>query len=219
MNQKIGFALARKWDGRRVKILSYVTEPKELDEVAYLILREPGRPAEVFSYATPKIYDRGRLGAGPTPRTVFRVPRFGGGLDRGTPTSIASEVVGPILPGDFTHIRLPDAEVEGQPCFVIESRPARRSRAMSHLHLFISHDTGVALRTVYYRGEDRLRTVHVLPADVRQYGTHWLPARRRVETADGAEAELVLRNILTDVPLDDQLFTHHNLRIQRLPKF
>jgi hypothetical protein len=46
LNQKISFALARKWDGRRVKVLSYVTAPKELDELAYLILREPGRPAE-----------------------------------------------------------------------------------------------------------------------------------------------------------------------------
>jgi hypothetical protein len=219
LNQKISFALARKWDGRRVKVLSYVTAPKELDELAYLILREPGRPADVFSYATPKIYDRGRIGAGPTPRTVFRVPRFGSGLGTGTASSIASEVVGPILPGDFTHARLPDAEIEGQSCFVIESRPVRSTRALSHLHLFISHDTGVALRTVYYRDDVRLRTVNVLPADVRQYDTRWLPMRRRVQTADGSEAELVLRNVVTDIPLDDQLFTHHNLRIQRLPKF
>ena len=85
--------------------------------------------------------------------------------------------------------------------------------------LSISKRTNVALRTVYYREEQELRTVTVAPEDVRQHESRWVPYRHRVVTADGTEADLVLRNIVTDVSLDDQLFTHHNLRVRRLPRF
>ncbi len=218
LSPTVRFALARKWSKDRVKVLAYVTEPKELDEVAFLILREPGRPAEVFSYASPRQYRGGRTAI--APRTVFRVPRIGGGgLGTGNATSISSEVVSPILPDDFTFTRLPDAEVSGESCYVLEARPVRRSRALTHLMLSISKRTDVALRTVYYREEQELRTVTVAPEDVRQHESRWVPYRHRVVTADGTEAYLVLRNIVTDIPLADQLFTHHNLRVRRLPRF
>jgi hypothetical protein len=218
-DQRIAFALARRWDGEGVKVLTWVVKPKVLDEVAFLILRAPGRGADVFSYATPKLYDRPVLGGGPVPRTVFRVPAVGAGLGLGSATAVAAEVTSPILPKEFLHARLGEQEVEGELCTVIESRPGVRMRGLTRVELSISQRTAAALRTVYYRGEVEVRRVRVSPQDVRRYGSRWLPARRRVWTADGREAEIVLRNVLVDPGLPKGLFTKHTLRVQRFPSF
>jgi hypothetical protein len=218
-DQRIAFALARRWDGEGVKVLTWVVKPKVLDEVAFLILRAPGRGADVFSYATPKLYDRPVLGGGPVPRTVFRVPAVGAGLGLGSATAVAAEVTSPILPKEFLHARLGEQEVEGELCTVIESRPGVRMRGLTRVELSISQRTAAALRTVYYRGEVEVRRVRVSPQDVRRYGSRWLPARRRVRTADGREAEIVLRNVLVDPELPKGLFTKHTLRVQRFPSF
>ena len=212
LDQPIRFAMARRWDEDRVKILSYVIEPARLVEVAFLTLREPGRRAEVWIYATPQVY------APPVARNVIRAP--GAGLAAGGgATSIAAEVAQPVLPGDFDYVGRPDEDVAGEPCAVVVGTPARRMRGLSRVELFLSRRTGVALRTSYYRGETEVRRVDIDPAAVQQVEGRWLPDRWLVTTADGERAELILHNRLVDVELPANLFTKHNLRVQRFPTF
>lgn len=184
----IRFAVARKWESPQVKLLAYVVEPEELDDLAFLVFREPGQSDDVLTYAT-------------------------------RPVAVSAEVVRPVFPDEFTHRRLPDQEVDGELCSVIEGRPAGPSPRLTRIVAFVSQRTGVALRTVYYRGGTELRRVIVSAQDVRRYDSRWLPSRRTVRTADGREASLVLRNLLTDVALPDQVFTARGLRLRRFPKF
>jgi len=215
---RFDFAVARKWDGRTVKVLFYITEPKVLDEVSVLILREPDRPRYVFAYMTPQLYDWLPPGV---PLQRGRVVRMhaNGSLANGSANQISREATHLFLPGDFEHVRLADQRVAGEVCSVIESRPATHMRGLTRMELFVSQRTGVPLRTVYYQGNTELRRVTVSPEDVHLYGARWLPTHRKIRTADGTEAELVLRNLVQDAPLPDRLFTRRTLREQSFPSF
>ena len=126
----------------------------------------------------------------------------------------------PVLPGELVHTPLPDTEVEGEPCRSVESRPSGRTLGFDRMVLEISKKTGVALRTRLYRGRREVRRISVSPNDVRRFDGRYLPVRREIEIlTDGAKAELVLRNLMIDPPLPDQLFSEQSLITQRFPSF
>jgi hypothetical protein len=206
----IRFAVARKWAGGGVRVLSYLTEPD--NGAALLLLREPGEAAEVFLLIPPQESDRQNV---PTVRRSRLTARLGSG----DLLSLGAEVAQPLLPEEFVHTRLPDEEVSGEPCSVIASYLRKPTRFVTHRIAYISKRSGVALRTVYYKGKRELRRVSIAPEDLQDFGGRTLPARRVITTADGGHAELLLHNVLADVELPDSLFSPTGLASQRFPKF
>ena len=137
-------------------------------------------------------------------------------MQTGEPTSLASEVVQPVLPGDFSYELLADEVIAGEPCQTIAARPAARLRGVSHLLLYVSRSSGRLVRRVYLDGDDELRRVDFGPAEgeapagLRQW---------RIETADGTRVEIVLHNRLPDAYLPPGLFTTRTLGEGRFPRF
>jgi len=84
---------------------------------------------------------------------------------------------------------------------------------------WIEPGSGVAMRKVYYNGEQELRRVDVVPESMREFEGRTLPRAWRIQTADGTEAEIVLRNVVLDISLPDSLFRQHTLEAQRFPQF
>ncbi len=203
--QPIRFALARKWSGDGVKVLSYVVEPKALADAAFLTRRRPGQRSETL-FRNPVTRQVGPTSTALPPGS-------------GDATAVASEVAQPVLSSDFVYRRLPDAYVGEDVCFVVEGRPTRRVRGFTHIALWISQNTGVALRKIYYRGDAEMRRVSVEPEHVREFDGRWLATRYRVRTASGVEAEIVLHRVVPDASLPDSVFSERALRARRFPHF
>lgn len=207
------FALARKWEPGRVKLLIYAVSPASIRDLAALYFRNRDLPDELFVYLPP------RMVPSDVPRRVRRFPAsdlMPAVLTRG----VASLVdLRPIFRGELSHRRLPDATVQGESCRVVESRFRGGSSGFDRIQLVLSRRTGVALCTRYFRGERELRRVFVAPGDVREYDGRWLPTRRRVERPGEASGELILRNLVLDPLLPDALFTRKTLLQGRFPSF
>jgi hypothetical protein len=213
LEQDFRFAVARKWEGARVKILAYAVAPELIKNAAYVAHLRPREPSEVWI-------------RGPESMTQKNQPRITRARGTAAPpgsgaVSIAAEVVLPTLHGDFAYRRAPDASIRDEPCSVIESRPLDRQqrRGYDRLVYWISQRSGIALRKVYYRGTRELRRVDVLEADVSNVEGHLQVGRLVVRTGGGELAELTLHNSVADVELADGLFTEHNLKVRRFPRF
>jgi len=196
-----GFGLARKRQGDELRVLLYVVQPAHLDEVAYLMLRRSGA-TEVFTYATPQLYEAGRAG-GVRTRTVIRVTHLGARWGLGAAADLAARLLEPVLPGEVVY-RDAGAEVlEGEPCLRVDAEPRGALHGATRVELAISQQSGVALRTRYYAGERVLGSIHVRPEDIVEGPAGAVPQRWRLEPVGAAATELVLRNRVTEVPVPD----------------
>jgi hypothetical protein len=209
---EFAFSVARRWeaDHRSVQMFIRVDRPERLAKVTFLWMRHASGSESAH-------WNPGPLAnPGNRPRRIVSAPA----LAQAAPQGVPLDTLRPLFPEDLVHRRLPDTEVAGEPCYAIESRPAAgRELGFERATLWISKRTGVALRTVYLQGEAELRRNLVDPADVRFVGDRFLPMRRRIWTQSGATFELRLKNVLTDVPLPDRLFSQQNLRAGRFPAF
>ncbi len=200
------FSVARRWQNGRAKILIDVQAPDSFSKWALLLLHNRSRSDDLFAYI-------------PSWRRVHRLTAID--LEMQVLFQVLSlGEFRPIAPGELEYARLPEAEVEGETCDVIEGRPRHRGLGFDRVELAISPRSGLALRTVFFKGSNEIRRILVSPADIREYGKRRLPVRRRISSppADGV-TELVLRNLILDPVLPDSMFTHHNLRVQRFPSF
>jgi hypothetical protein len=206
-SRRVEFVVARRWKSGRAELVIDIRSPPGLEKLAFLFLQNRDRSDDFFVYWPPW-------------RKVLRATaaELSGGL---LPTGLFVTLgdLRPILPGELVHVRRPDEEVEGEPCFAVESRPSGRPLGFDRMLLSISRRSGVALRTRLYRGERELRRILVSPRDIGSFDDRHLPTRRRVELADGSTAELFLRNLMIDPPLPDQLFSKQSLQTQRFPSF
>ena len=211
--RRVAFALARKWKGDAVKILFRFGRPRERDRLVFLLLqRRDG--GDILFVHLPRKVKSGLFAREP----IMRIPasRLVYGGRRGIPIGEFR----PFLPEELSHTRLPDTEVDGEPCYVVESRPTGiHPFGFDRLELALSHRTGVALRSRYFKEEKQLIEVRVSPDDVRLREGRWLPVERHIHTEDGEPTSLVLRNIRVDATLPDKLFTRHNMLVQRFPSF
>ena len=201
------FVVARRWHEGRAQIVVDVRKPRAFAKIALLFLQNRDRSDDFFIYW-------------PFLRRVRRMTAAkleGGLLPFGRYVTLAD--VRPVLPGELDYRRLPDTEVEGEPCYVVEGRPAGRWLGFDSMELALSKRTGVALRTETHRGKE-VRRVLVSPKDVRLFEGRYLPMRRRLEVSpSGLTAEVILRNLMIDPPLPDHLFSKQSLLTQRFPSF
>lgn len=202
--QPIRFALVRRHEAASVQVRTLVLAPESVRGAGFLLRVSPGeRP--VLLVVEP------RSSAARVSSAVF-LP------GSGSATSVASEVALPLLPDVFLHRLLPDAEVAGEACLVLESRPIEAQRGLTTIVRSISRRSGVALLTHYYRGRHLARTVTVLPEDVRETGGRFLPYRRSVWSAGGTRAEIILHRAILDVDLPDRVFSERGLVTGTFPK-
>ena len=213
----LGLAVARKQFEDEVRVLSYVVRPRHLNEVALLALRRPGRPADIFTYATSQIY--GRAPGGPQAGAVIRASSASRALFLAAAAAGAVELLIPALPGDYRFEAAGQASIEAEPCVALVAFPIVPDDDLTELRLWISERTGIALKREYRSAEGLVQTVRVPPESVRRIDGVWVATIQQVRTAKGDEAELELVNSLPGVELPERLFTRRSLQQQRFPSF
>jgi hypothetical protein len=207
-SRRVQFVVARRWKDGRAQLLVDIRSPRSFEKVAFLFLQNRERSDDFFVY-WPPLRRVLRVTAAELETSMLPIGRL-----------MTLGDLRPTLPGELIHSPLPDTEVEGEPCWVVESRPSGRRLGFDRMVLEISRRTGVALRTRFFNGEREIRRILVSPEDVRLFDDRYLPVRRRVEIpTDDTTAEVVLRNLMIDPPLPDQLFSKQSLITQRFPSF
>ena len=203
---RTSFGVARRWSQGRARILIDIQTPRAFDKWALLLRHNFDRSDDLFAYV-PQLRSVRRLTALQLEAMViFELLPLG--------------EFRPIVPGELAYVRLPDAEVEGHPCVVIEGRPRHVGIPFDRVELALSPESGLALRTRYFRGETEIRRVLVSPEDVRDYEGRLLPGRRRILMPPDPGVTVVrLLKVMSDPILPERLFTKHGLRVQRFPGF
>lgn len=108
--------------------------------------------------------------------------------------------------------RLPDAEVEGRPVYVLEGTPAEGSGSgYERVRSYIDRETCVLLRAEL-TGKGVEREVVVAFADVERVGKRWIPKRLTLyDRRKGSETRLSIQKTEWDVELPDRFFTETDL--------
>ena len=207
--RRVVIAVARRWRGDDVQVLIDFILPDALDEVMVRLTHRRDGPDETLAY----LPQFGRLLRLPSPRLSYPIPLLEAEIPIGE--------LRPFLRGELVHEIGWEAEVEGEPCWVVVSRPVSRSRfAFDRLELALSRRTGAAVRTRYWRRSRVLQQVSASPLPVESHGGRELPGHR-VITSSRVEgpAEIVLLRIERDPELPDALFEDENLVEQLFPEF
>ena len=215
---KLRFVVARRVTPERSELLIHVRAPASVQEE----LPEGWRGPLGEHYALLLIHNRGRsddlLVYLPLLLKVRRLPA----------PELQKQPMGrlipvgdfrPIVSGELSYRLLPDAEIDGERHRVVEGRPIQRPIGFDRLELYFSPDAPLAVRTVFYMDGQELRRVEVDPGDVQSYGGRLLPKLTTITTPDGGVTKVRLLNALVDLLLPEEIFTEHNLRVQRFPHF
>jgi len=113
--------------------------------------------------------------------------------------------------GDEAHELLRSGELDGRPCFVVESRPVASADYARRVS-WIDRERWVPLKEEYF--DAREEPVRVFTADeVEEIGGHWTVTRRTMRNLQtGHYTEVGFEEIAYDVGLDEDLFTERYLR-------
>jgi len=122
----------------------------------------------------------------------------------------------PIVRGELRYRALASREPGIR---IVEGRTRYRGQPFDRVRLHFATGAPLAVRTVFFQGDETLRTVHIDPGEVREIHGRLVPYRQRIELPSGAVTRLRLRNLVVDPILPEEIFTEHNLWVQRFPRF
>jgi hypothetical protein len=178
-------------------ILRY-TEPDDLRGTGYLIINKIDAPNDQFVYF-------------PSMRRVRRI-NLRGETIAGTDLSV--EDIVPRELDDATYVRIPDAEVEGKPCFVIEAtpRPEIESEYAKFL-LVVEKEHYVPLRTRYWDSAGvEIKELRAEIDSIQQIEKVWLAMRSTMhQLIDGTHTELAVEDLEPNVELPARTFSQREL--------
>jgi hypothetical protein len=212
-DQQITWGVARRWQSGRVEVLLRVLEPHKYESLGFLFRpRESGAPAILY-FRSPKLFERnpGKMLELPVASPIERLP-FAPGLP-------ALADLWPARAEDFQVARLPDTEVDGKPCRVLEQRPLRLDGAYDRIVTSLARDSNLALETRFLLGERLVRRVTISPADIDRTDARPVARRRTIDRPGEASQVLTLARFSLDPVFPDQLFTSSNLRTGRFPSY
>ncbi len=186
---------------RRSKILISLSAPPDLRGSSYLMIEGDERN-DMFAYL-------------PELRLVRRVTgRHSAGSVFGSDFSYEDMERLYVVSRSGGSKRLPDESVAGREAWVVETRPTGDTTSAYHKTVtWVDRKTCVALKTVFYEGEDEVRkTLLADVASLEQIDGVWIPRRVRIEDRQTAtHTELEVGEIAFDVEIPDRMFTRSSL--------
>ncbi len=209
------FGVARRWQSGRVEVLLRVLSPHKYEELGFIVRAKKSGAPGIDYYRSPKLF--------PIDRRVGRVVEYqvASPIER-LPFAPGLPALADLLPprdGEFQLARLPDAEVAGKPCRVLEQKLRRSDGAYDRIVTSLSRESNVALETQYLRGERLVRRVTISPSDLARTESRPVARRRTIERPGEATQVLTLERFSLDPVFPDQLFTSSNLRAGRFPSY
>lgn len=118
------------------------------------------------------------------------------------------------MANDVSSERLPDAEEQGRPVFVIAHYPNQEEGSQfEKVVTFADQETCVPLRTDYFEKGERLRKVLTADASkIAQQGGAWVPQEMVMkDLRDETETFLVVEKIEMDAKISRKMFSTANL--------
>ena len=213
--QEITYGVARRWQSGQLQVLLRVFTPHKYEALSFLLRPRKGGLPAIEYYRSPKLFPpsakTGRTLDVQVASPIERLP-FAPGLP--TPSDLW-----PARASDFQLARLPDSEIDGKPCRVLEQRLRTRDGAYDRIVTSLARDSNVALETLFLRGEKWVRRVTIASADVDRTDARPVARRRSVERPGEATQVLTLERFSPDPVFPDQLFTSSNLRTGRFPSY
>lgn len=202
MRESSGTLLWKRFDDGLAKVMFRIEDSPQYQGVAVLLIERKAGEPEVYMYSPELRRDR-----------------------RITSAALA----GPLLGTDFSyedfalvqHLgatgemqRLADGDVDGQPAFVVETRPDEESSSYSRVLTFIDKTWCLPLLTQFFAHNGSLyKELVVDRAEVRQQERLWVPMRSTMhDHKRHSRTVLSISNIEIDPELPDDLFTPAALR-------
>jgi hypothetical protein len=195
----------KRYPDNRSKILMYFHEPVDIRGARFLIIENTPQN-DMYMYIP----------------GLFKVRKI-------TSKRISSSILGTDfsyedyerLHGIFTDSRAeqsPDEVLDGRPVHVINSYPEGDS-GYEKITTYIDIETCVSLKTELFENGHQLRkTLTVDPDDIKKEGNIHVPLVLLMQDLrDKTETRLVVQEIRTDVPLEDDLFDPEQLKQQKAP--
>jgi hypothetical protein len=119
---------------------------------------------------------------------------------------------------DLKAEQYPDEVLAGRPVYVVNSYPDDDS-GYEKISTYIDIETCVALKTdLYERGHQLRKTMTIDPAVIEKAGDIHVPREVLMsDVRDNTETQLIIQKIVTDIPLDDELFDPEQLQQKDVP--
>ncbi len=141
----------------------------------------------------------------------------------------SAALAGPLLGTDFSyedfallqHLavtgdarRLADAEVDGQPAYVMETTPNEEQSSYSRVTTFVDKLWCLPVLTQFYGHNGSLyKELRIDRDEVRQQGSQWIPLRSTMHNhKQNSRTMLDVSHVEIDVDIADELFTPGKLR-------
>jgi hypothetical protein len=119
---------------------------------------------------------------------------------------------------DLKAEQFPDDVLDGRPVYVVNSYPDDTS-GYEKIASYIDIETCVVLKTELFERDHQLRkTLTIDPATIRPVGDIQVPGELLMrDLRDKTETRLLVQEIRTDIPLEDELFDPAQLKQQKAP--
>ncbi len=115
------------------------------------------------------------------------------------------------LEEDYTHRLLPEEELDGVRCYVIEAIPTESGPSYSKLVVWAEMDRAVTRQIDYYE-DDRLLK-RMVSDDIKQIAQYWVPFRlTMINLRDGGETVFEFDEMEINVDVDESIFTTNSLK-------
>ncbi len=178
-------------------------EPADYRKTGYLVINKRDQPNDQFIYLA----------------SMRRVRRINLRNETIAGTDLSIEDLVPRELDDAEYVRVPDDEVDGQSCFVVEASPKpEMESAYTRFWLYIEKEHYVPIRVRYWDRKNvevkELRSPH---ASIREIEGIWLPLEARMRhLLEETETRMVIDVLVPNPELPDRYFSQRQLQAMRL---
>ena len=177
--------------------------PADYRKTGYLVINKRDQPNDQFIYLA----------------SMRRVRRINLRNETVAGTDLSIEDLIPRELDDAEYVRVPDDEVDGHSCFVVEALPKpEMESAYARFWLYVEKEHYVPIRVRYWdrKGVEvkELRSPH---ASIREIEGIWLPLEARMRhLLEETETRVVIDVLVPNPELPDRYFSERQLQAQRL---
>ena len=178
-------------------------EPADYRKTGYLVINKRDQPNDQFIYLA----------------SMRRVRRINLRNETVAGTDLSIEDLIPRELDDADYVRIPDHEVDGRSCFVVEASPkAEMESVYTRFWLYIEKEHYVPIRVRYWDRKDvevkELRAPH---AWIREIEGIWIPTHVTVRhLLEETQTRLVVDLLVPNPELPDRFFSERQLQAKRL---
>jgi hypothetical protein len=185
------------------KTLVKFEEPPDMRHTGYLMITNKDRSSDQFVYR-------------PSDRRVRRV-RLEGMTVMGTDYTFDDITYRDM--SDAVHTRLPDQEIDGVPCYVVEMVLPERVKATEHYRVMTYVDKAhyVPLRQRFWDRDDvEIREMRANTASIREFDGVWVATESSMHNLqEETTSMLLVENLDPNPMLSEQLFSLFRLELKR----